>query len=209
MNWSNVAAGTYVLTAVATDDDNVSTTSAPVSITVPTSTPPTTPGATTAAFVGTDTTTSGSWKGVYGTQGYALAALPPSYPSYAQVATSAGVWTWAASTAAGRGLQKPGAATDRVAACWFGGVFTIDVNFTDGAEHQIALYGVDWDTAARGQSIEILDAATGVVLDRRTVGGFSSGHYWVWKVRGRITIRLRLTAGANAVLSGLFFDPVR
>jgi hypothetical protein len=41
MTWSNVAAGTHSITAVATDDDGATRTSAPVSITVTgTSTPP-------------------------------------------------------------------------------------------------------------------------------------------------------------------------
>ncbi|MBB1088188.1 chitinase [Lysobacter sp. SG-8] len=40
VSWTNPVAGTYRLTAVATDDDNASTTSAPVEVTITTTTPP-------------------------------------------------------------------------------------------------------------------------------------------------------------------------
>ena len=44
------------------------------------------PGA--ALFVTTDTATQGTWKGVYGAQGYAIANDATSYPAYAQVTLS-------------------------------------------------------------------------------------------------------------------------
>ena len=163
---------TYTLTATSASGATTTRT-ATVGVSSP---PPPSSVTATAAFVKTDATTRGSWKGVYGGEGHALATLPPSYPAYAQVTMSGqGSWSWTASTTDARALQKPGAGTDRVAACWFGGVFTIDVNLTDGAEHQIALYGLDWDTNSRGATIEVLDAATSTVLDRQTMAGFSGG----------------------------------
>ena len=55
--WSNVAAGTYSLTAVATDDLGAATTSGAVSITVGNPTPPTLPAGWTHADVGSTGTT--------------------------------------------------------------------------------------------------------------------------------------------------------
>ncbi len=43
--------------------------------------------------------------------------------------------------------------------------FTIDVNLTDGLAHQVALYRVDWDGWGRSLRAEVVDAATGAVLD--------------------------------------------
>ncbi|MCI0621538.1 MAG: S8 family serine peptidase, partial [Acidobacteria bacterium] len=63
------------------------------------------PGA--ALFVTTDVATQGTWKGVYGAQGYAIANDATSYPFYAQV-NFAGQsnYTWAGSTTDLRALQK-------------------------------------------------------------------------------------------------------
>jgi hypothetical protein len=163
-----------------------------------------------AAFVKTDAGTQGYWQGAYGGDGYNVVdAGPPAYPSYATV-TPAGnsTYVWAASTLDPRGLQKPAAPADHVAAAWYaGGSFTVDVSITDGATHQVALYLLDWDNNGRSEQIDVLDAASGAVLGSRTVNGFVGGDYLVWTLGGHVTIRLTDLAGNNAVLSGLFFGP--
>ncbi|HZY83286.1 MAG TPA: hypothetical protein VFE78_00535, partial [Gemmataceae bacterium] len=118
-------------------------------------------------------------------------------------------YTWAASTADPRALQKPAAPADRIAAAWYStSSFTVDVNITDGATHQVALYLLDWDGIGRSEQVDVLDGTTGKVLDTRTVNGFFGGEYLVWDVSGDVAFRLTRQAGNNAVLSGLFFDPV-
>jgi glucose/arabinose dehydrogenase len=163
----------------------------------------------TATFLRMDGTTQGTWIGAYGTQGAALATETSTLPAYAQLTfTGQSTWTWAASTSDTRALQRP-TITDRFAATWYsGGSFTLDLNLTDGAPHQVALYGVDWEGAARSERIDVLDAATSAVLDSRTVSSFVSGQYLSWTIRGHVQFRITLTGGTNAVLSGLFVDPV-
>ncbi|PWU05566.1 MAG: hypothetical protein C5B51_14165 [Terriglobia bacterium] len=165
---------------------------------------PTAAGA--AAFVKTDSTTMGSWRGVYGADGFNVLGDVASYPAYAAVAAAGQLfWTWAASTNDVRALQK-GAASDRVAATWYGATsFTIDVNVADGNTHQVALYCLDWDSTARAQTIDVLDAA-GNVLDSRGAAAFNNGQYLVWNINGHVTFRVTRTAGANAVISGVFFQ---
>ena len=64
-----------------------------------------TPGGS-ATFVGTDATTQGSWHGVYGGEGAALATEVSTLPAYAQLTvTGASTWTWAGSTGDVRALQ--------------------------------------------------------------------------------------------------------
>jgi hypothetical protein len=87
------------------------------------------------------------------------------------------------------------------------GAFSVDLNFTDGQTHRTALYFVDWDQSGRAQTVEILDASTGAVLNTQTVTGFGSGKYLVWDLKGNVRVRLTKIAGFNAVLSGLFFGP--
>jgi hypothetical protein len=51
-----------------------------------------------------------------------------------------------------------------------------------------------------------LDAATGAILDTRTVSGFQGGEYLTWDLSGHVQLRITYLAGYNAVLSGLFFE---
>src|SRR6185295_18637258 len=111
-------------------------------------------------------------------------------------------FTWAATTADVRAMQRPLAATDRFAATWFNTTtFDIDVNLVDGLTHQVAVYSVDWDTTARAQRIDVLDASTGVVLDTRMISAFTAGRYLVWNLTGHVTLRVTKTGGDNAVVS--------
>ena len=166
--------------------------------------PPTPPG--TAAYVGTDTTTQGTWRSAYGAEGYSLSQGPASLPAYATVSVAGNDnWTWLASTADVRGLQKPAPATDRLAAVWYtAGAFTVDLTLTGGT-HRVSLYFVDWENAGRAQRVEVLNAGTGAVLDTRDVSAFAGGKYLSWDLAGAVQFRLTRTGGNNAVLSGLFF----
>jgi len=160
----------------------------------------------TAAFVKTDTTTAGTWKGVYGADGFNVINDTTSYPSYVTVTPSGNSnYIWAPSTADLRGLQKA-AATDRIAACWYSGSsFTVDLAFKDTATHQVALYLLDWDGLGRTQRVDVLDANNNV-LDSRSAAGYSGGEYLVWNLSGHVILRfLNTTASFNAVVSGLFF----
>jgi hypothetical protein len=142
---------------------------------------------------------------VYGADGYNVINDTVSYPAYATVTPSGqAAWTWASSTSDGRALQKA-AGTDRIAATWYGGVFSIDVNVTDGGTHQVAVYAVDWDGGGRSETIEMRDAATNGVLDTRTLSGFGGGRYLLWNVSGHVVIRVTNLTGPNAVVAGLFF----
>jgi uncharacterized membrane protein YwzB len=159
-----------------------------------------------AAFVKTDSTAQGTWKGVYGADGSAIANDSANYPSYAQVALSGqSAATWANSTSDLRALQKY-AGADRIASTWWAwSSFNIDVNITDGNMHQVALYCLDWDYDGRSERIDVLDAVSGNVLDSRAISGFTTGVYLVWNIGGHIIFRVTLTGPANAVVSGIFF----
>ena len=51
------------------------------------------------------------------------------------------------------------------------------------------------------------DANTQAVLSTQTVSSFHTGVYLSWTISGNVLITITKTGGANAVLSGLFFDP--
>src|SRR5882724_11382983 len=191
------AAGTYPVTITAAS--GTLSHSAPVTLQVYVP--------SVAGFLRTDTTTQGTWKGVYGADGEAIPNDSTLYPAYAQVSLS-GVtaYSWAASTTDVRALQKA-ATADRIASTWFASAnFTIDVNLMDGNPHQVGLYCLDWD-GGRSQTIDVLDAATGSVLDTRSLTSFGKGVWLLWNLSGHVVIRVTRTGGPNAVISGIFFSP--
>lgn len=163
-----------------------------------------------AVFVRTDTTTQGNWRGpwhsVYGAEGYVLADDATSLPAYARVAFVGNLsWIWEASTPDVRALLRP-TTQDRMAATWYGDSYDIDIHLLDPYSHQVALYLVDWDSRDRIERIDVLDATTGAVLDTRVASDFVGGEYLVWMLSGHVRIRVTLTAGVNAVISGVLFD---
>lgn len=166
-------------------------------------------GSVYASYLTTDTATQGSWKGVYGTDGYVVFGGTSSLPSYAQVTPSGKAdWTWQSSTSDTRCPQKGGTATDRIAACWYtANSFSVDMNLTDGLAHKVAIYSLDWDNAGRAQTVQVTDAATGAVLNSQTVSAFNGGKYLVWEIKGRVKLTVTRSSGPNSVVSGIFFDP--
>ena len=171
-------------------------------------------------FVKMDDTTSGSWKGIYGAQGAVIAGDATATTKCAVVTVTtanpgtSSLWPTGGATNDARAPQKWGEAKDRIAACWTvghpAGYFQIDVEFTDGKEHQVALYCLDWDKADKGRSmtVEAWDPWRNVALvDKQAVKEFGNGKYLVWNLKGHVALRLQ-SAGSwyNAVASGLFFD---
>jgi len=200
-SWSPVGAGTYTLSARAVDSGGTVVTSAARTVTVSAAS-----GGASATFIGFDTTTQGTWRGVYGSDGAALANDSTAYPGYAQVAiTGAATYTWNGNTTDPRALQRPSDAS-RIAACWYTDTsYTTDINLVDGAAHQVAFYVLDWEGRGRLQQVEIRDAVSGTLLDSRSVSSFSGGEYLVWTLRGHVSLRVVNSAGLNAVASGIFF----
>lgn len=198
------ASATVKAKAVASGYGNSAVASASFSIGVP-------PGGVqaTALFVRSDLTQQGTWKGIYGSDGNIVVGNLTNYPGYVQ-ATPVGCtqYIWADPTTSGIALQKANSATSRLAACWNASSgFGVYLNFTDGKTHRVTVYCLDWDAQSRVQTIDILDATSGQVLNSQVVSSFSSGKYLIWDLSGYVILRVTPSAGPNAVISGLFFDP--
>jgi uncharacterized protein (TIGR03437 family) len=206
-------------TPTPTPTPNVTPTPTPTPTATPTPTPTPTPNPSptpvptptpvpqaSVSFVQSDTTTKGTWKNTYGGDGYNTINDVVKYPTYAQANVVGNTSsTWTASTTDVRGLQKT-STTDRIAARWeTSSFFSIDVNLTDGLTHRVALYGVDWDGSNRQQRIDVVDWATNVLLESRTMSSFNGGQYLVWNVRGRVKFIVNKVAGKSAVVSGIYF----
>lgn len=173
-------------------------------------TPTPTPTATnTAAFVRTDTTTSGTWRGVYGSKG--VFAYPTSYlkdPTNVVINANGNYpLVWAHSTTSTRALQKR-TGTDRFATAWQNtNSFYYYLQFKDSATHRVSFYFLDFDRRGRQQKVEFYDHVTGQFLGGTNIANFNNGVYSTWNLKGKIRVKFTRIAGPNAVLSGMFFDP--
>jgi len=159
-----------------------------------------------ATIASTDTTTRGTWQPAFGSEGYAVAADTTRFSGAASVAiTGQAVYTWAASTTDIRALQRT-SGTGRIASTYYSPTnFTVELNFTDGNQHQAALYFLDWENSHRTETVQVLDGDTGAVLDTRNLSNFATGVYLVWNLAGHVKVRVTNTnASANAVLAGIF-----
>ncbi len=161
----------------------------------------------TARFQFVDPATEGSWQGVYGKDGYNVIGGTAAYPGYVTVTGGVSPYIWNSTTSDQRAPESASTGTNRVAGTWAGTAFNIDLHFSDTAQHQVGLYLLDWDNLRRGDSIIVVDAATNAILDVRNASSFANGQYWVWTLSGHVILQITQTGAANAVISGLFFDP--
>ena len=171
-------------------------------------TPTPTPAGNAVSFLGSDTTTKGSWKTVFGADGYSIINSGESLPVYATVTYTGGTnYTWSSSTTDTRALQKPDPASDRIAACRYTGTNeTIDMIISGGTAKNVSIYLLGWDLD-RTEKIEALDGETGAVLNTQdNITAFKDGKWMKYTVKGHIKFKITLLSGANAVFSGLFFN---
>ena len=172
-------------------------------------------------FTHYDMTTEGNWKGVYGQEGYDIVGDTSSFPSHLKYVPTAFdtnktpsfgnspylpplTFIYPVAPTSTEYLLKA-TSNERVDAYWRVGQAEIDLNLTDGQEHQVALYFL-----RRGsyQGIIEIQDINGKLLDRRTYySSTTEGRYAVWKVSGHV--RMLLSADTGVVpMVGLFIDPI-
>jgi subtilisin family serine protease len=167
-----------------------------------------------AGWVKSDTTAQGNWVGKYGSEGYDIVHFksPPSYANitYSNVLI---VDPWQVPIDQ-RVLQIPDGSSRYAAVYYQFGVFSFDVSMTDDQMHRVSLYCVDMDRLGRMENISIVDANTGSELvSAYSLDSFGDGQYVTWNISGHVLINVKWIDNSNsgidnAVVSGLFFDPV-
>lgn len=160
----------------------------------------------------TDRSTQGNWIGTYGSAGYDVVGDSEQLPAGTSVDTSGDTapYVWDPNPADPRGLQRA-SGTGRVAATLFGSTVTLGVQVPAGSSERVGLYLLDWDGSTSGfgvrdETITVTDAL-GETLATADSGQFTGGEYLSWRVSGAVTITVQQVTGANAVVSGVFFDP--
>ena len=165
--------------------------------------------AATATLLGTDTTTQGSWLGIYGTVGYyipdSISKTPTDGSTFSPGAAS--LWTWGTNVSSASAL-KTGASTN-IASCWYNnaGTLSFDVVIPSGQSQIVALYLLDYDRKGRAESVTVTDASDTLLTGPTVVSGtnFANGEYLTYTVTGEVHFDITLISGPNAVASGIFF----
>ncbi|WP_020580429.1 bifunctional metallophosphatase/5'-nucleotidase [Actinopolymorpha alba] len=155
-----------------------------------------------------DATTRGDRRGVYGADGHVVVGDQTTHlPPGVEVQIGGSPFVWDADATDFRALQRPDG-EGRVAAARYGGQFDTTISVPAGQAYRLAVYLLDYDTNnTRAQTLTLTDSS-GAVLSTYTATRFASGRYLLWDIDQDVTLRIVRTGGANAVLSGLFLDPI-
>jgi len=167
--------------------------------------------ATTAAGLAYSQPPQGNWVGSYGADGYALAGWNGStdlvsMPLSSLLLDGGSRCQWSASTTAIQALQSPDTSPRRAACFYDNAQIRLHLTFPAAYTGTLHLYALDWDSTSRRETITINDGSGPRSADISSA--FNQGA-WVNApitvgAGGSITISVTLTAGVNAVLSGIF-----
>lgn len=185
-------------------------------------------------LVARDDRTAGDWGGRYGADGHVLFSYDGegrdrvALPGYVEAVVpwksgqTAG-WSncrdavWASGTSDRRALAPDADGGEpRTAGCIYstspdagGMTMAVDVLAARDASYRLSMYFVDWDEKGRRQAVEVFDHETRRLLaPEQLVDDFAGGLYLVFALAGPLRLRFAHVRGDNAVLSGLFFDPL-
>ena len=185
-----------------------------------------------ANLVDIDKTTRGDWVGVYGSEGYIIITDDESLqsiPSYAKLDyinefdDIPSFWAWydpengddaqgdpdddVAATRIPSALFKDAGKNFRIAACYYSGeFFTVTVDI--GSETKlVTLYTTDYDEGSREADVTVFDDGGKQIIAPMELYEYEGGWYLKYKMSGKVDFTFEKTAGPNAVISGIFFDP--
>jgi len=151
----------------------------------------------------------GSWVGSYGSAGYDLAGWNGerdlvSTPSASVTLAQGSRYVWAPSTEDPRALQSPEKTTREASTYYDPNEIQLKLSFASAYTGALRLYAVDWDSTARRELISV-DGQTAELSSEFNQGAWVS--FPISVTAGEtVTIVVDRTAGANAVLSGIFLN---
>lgn len=179
-----------------------------------------------ASYVGVDSTTRGNWMGAYGSAAHyivgnspttftnpAIFSLGPFYTPGATVTMTASSSAMpnivSAKTKNKSALEvSSGPRASRILSRLITrDNMSVNLNFSDGRVHQVAVYVADTDTRnQRSEIVQIADPTTHQVLAQQQVSNFKNGKYVIFNVRGTVDLQIARVAGPSAVVNGIFVD---
>jgi len=153
------------------------------------------------------TSPQGTWTGAVGSAGYDLAAWggssDVSYLPNASLSLAQGSrYEWASSTGDARALQSPDGLIRAAATYYDPNQIRLSLKFNSAYTGDLHLYALDWDSTARRELISV-DGQTAELSSNFNQGVWVS--FPIVVAAGEtVSIVVDRTAGANAVLSGIF-----
>jgi subtilisin family serine protease len=173
------------------------------------------PAGQAVSYVGVDSTTRGNWMGAYGNAGDYIVgestspvSLGIDYNNATATVTVLGATPSVVSTTSksqsALELSSGTHATRIISRLVARSTFSVNVDFSDSATHQLAIYLADTDT--NNERSETIQVTHGTSTAQQQVSDFKNGKYIVFSVRGNVTITVTNVRGPNAILNGLFFD---
>lgn len=163
-----------------------------------------------AEFVGMDRRTKGRWIGRYGSEGYAIPNIADELPTALSM-TMSNVYTAVFNLREeDRALQVPGSELRSINIWKHFMPFAFHLRFSDDQVRQVAFYVMSHSGMAEWLDIEVLDAVTGTVLDKRRVENIFDGVYLVYYVSRQVIIRVTPPGySGHGEVYGFFFDPAK
>ncbi len=159
--------------------------------------------------IATSSSPQGSWVGDEGSNGYDLAAWDGtsdlvSLPDASVDLLQGDRYVWAPETTDVRALQSPSSPGREAATYYDPNEIQLQLHFSAPYQGHLNLYAVDWDSAARRETITV-DGETAALSSDFDQGAWVSFPLNVGAGE-TVPITVDHTAGANAVLSGLFLE---
>jgi len=149
----------------------------------------------------------GSWVGAYGSAGYDLGAWNgesdlASMPSASVSLAQGSRYVWAPSSSDVRALESPNGLTREAATYYDSNQLRLALKFNTAYTGNLRLYVVDWDSTTRRELVSV----NGQSADLSS--NFNQGAWVTFPISvtagETVPIVVDRTAGANAVLSGIF-----
>jgi len=162
-----------------------------------------------ARFTTDDYATKGSWVNRYGTLGYYVVGYQASCPkgtSFRIRNANFYLWEDEKNEADSRALQAPSSNEKSRGVLFSYAEITIEVMVSSLTG--LSLYFFDYETNRRKMIVEIIDMNNQKVVCTKNIDNLNSGVYITAELEGHFTIKIRSANDSDAVLSGLFFDPV-
>lgn len=164
-------------------------------------------------FAGKDEQTKGMWTEKYGSVGYVIPGAGVKMPTDAEVFFINGdTHIWQNETRDIQAVTLPDKDIRIAAARSHPLHEIIDFDFTDGKEHDVAIYFLDWDRKGRWTVVDIIDPDTRKVLHSYNLTDYAQGIYLNYQMKGHLQCRItnvwtrRYDQSPDAGFSAIFFN---
>lgn len=92
---------------------------------------------------------------------------------------------------------------------WGQATMYVDIRLKHARHYLLALYAVDFDRKGRQETVDIYNSPSLVLAAPvQRISSFEKGKYLIFDCRDSVRLRINAVRGPDAVLSGIFFDPL-